>query len=209
MRPAGTKPSYCLDWDGLTYHIDPVQQRMAQILSEHEQQIRQLERQLSAARLALNRYSAAGSGAAQCQVDGKDELASSDSGGERASTSGASAVTSDLSWEQVEEKDSRLTLWVPDHIVTHCAGCHQEFWMVRRKHHCRNCGHVFCAECSDYSLPVPQQHLDKPVRVCFQCYRQAASAAAAAATAQPGISDLVPTSDPACKRIFGLNLLIS
>jgi len=63
--------------------------------------------------------------------------ASNDSS-EPASAGVASAAASDLSWEQVEERDSRMTLWVPDHVVTHCTGCHQEFWMVRRKHHCRS-----------------------------------------------------------------------
>lgn len=52
----------------------------------------------------------------------------------------------------------------------------------------RSCGQVFCGECSDYSLPVPQQHLDKPVRVCIYCYRQSATASSdipSAATANP------------------------
>ena len=73
-----------------------------------------------------------------------DCQASNDSS-EPASAGVASAAASDLSWEQVEEKDSRVTLWVPDHVVTHCAGCHQEFWMVRRKHHCRSAADVFMA----------------------------------------------------------------
>lgn len=65
-----------------------------------------------------------------------DCQASNDSS-EPASAGVASITASDLSWEQVEEKDSRVTLWVPDHVVTHCAGCNHEFWMARRKHHCR------------------------------------------------------------------------
>lgn len=40
----------------------------------------------------------------------------------------------------------------------------------------RNCGNVFCAECSDYMLPVPQQQLDQPSRVCSECYKQVLSA---------------------------------
>jgi len=39
----------------------------------------------------------------------------------------------------------------------------------------RNCGHIFCGECSDYLVPVPQQQLEKPVRVCYQCYNQSLS----------------------------------
>ena len=70
MRQA-SKLSDCVDWDGLTYHVDPVQQRVAQMLSEHEQLVRQLERQLAAARTALNKYS---SHLGQSIVDGRDDL---------------------------------------------------------------------------------------------------------------------------------------
>ena len=48
-----------------------------------------------------------------------------------------SAPGSDVSWEAVNEGDADMTLWVPDHVVTHCASCHQKFSLVRRKHHCR------------------------------------------------------------------------
>jgi len=70
MRPA-SKLTDCIDWDGLAYHVDPVQQRVAQMLCEHEQLVRQFERQLSAARTALSKYSA------HCGpnvVDGRDDL---------------------------------------------------------------------------------------------------------------------------------------
>ena len=36
---------------------------------------------------------------------------------------------------------------------------------------CRNCGQVFCAECTNFYTPVPQQHLNCPVRVCNRCYQ--------------------------------------
>ena len=34
----------------------------------------------------------------------------------------------------------------------------------------RNCGRVYCNDCTKYTLPVPQQQLHTPVRVCKQCY---------------------------------------
>ena len=71
MRPAASKLSDCIDWDGLAYHVDPVQQRVAQMLCEHEQLVRQMERQLSAARSALSKYSAQ---YGQNVVDGRDDL---------------------------------------------------------------------------------------------------------------------------------------
>ncbi|KAK2568300.1 RUN and FYVE domain-containing protein 2 [Acropora cervicornis] len=36
------------------------------------------------------------------------------------------------------------------------------------KHHCRNCGGIFCHSCSDYTMPLPSSA--KPVRVCDSCY---------------------------------------
>ncbi len=34
----------------------------------------------------------------------------------------------------------------------------------------RNCGRVYCGECTSFTIPVPQQQLNVPVRVCRQCY---------------------------------------
>ena len=34
----------------------------------------------------------------------------------------------------------------------------------------RSCGGVFCGTCSDYYVPVPNEHLPEPVRVCCRCY---------------------------------------
>ena len=48
-----------------------------------------------------------------------------------------SSIPSDLSWEAVDENDTKPTLWVPDHAVARCQGCDVEFWLGRRKHHCR------------------------------------------------------------------------
>ena len=37
--------------------------------------------------------------------------------------------------------------WVPDDAATVCHNCNVKFtWSVRR-HHCRHCGRVFCANC--------------------------------------------------------------
>ena len=36
------------------------------------------------------------------------------------------------------------------------------------QHHCRNCGDIFCNECSDNKMPLPSSA--KPVRVCDNCH---------------------------------------
>ena len=42
--------------------------------------------------------------------------------------------------------------WVPDSNVDHCMLCAAEFGLRRRRHHCRACGWVACAECCSGSL---------------------------------------------------------
>ncbi|KAM7449926.1 RUN and FYVE domain-containing protein 1 [Porites harrisoni] len=58
--------------------------------------------------------------------------------------------------------------WAEDRDALHCQQCNQPFSLARRKHHCRNCGGIFCNSCSDYTMPLPSSA--KPVRVCDACY---------------------------------------
>jgi len=60
--------------------------------------------------------------------------------------------------------------WIPDEAVTACMGCGDTFNLLRRRHHCRACGKVFCGRCSNHSMPLPQYRLDRPVRVCNRCH---------------------------------------
>uniref|UniRef100_A0A3B4ZPL3 phosphatidylinositol-3,5-bisphosphate 3-phosphatase n=1 Tax=Stegastes partitus TaxID=144197 RepID=A0A3B4ZPL3_9TELE len=66
--------------------------------------------------------------------------------------------------------DEVVTRWYPDHLAAQCYGCESRFWLATRKHHCRNCGNVFCASCCDQKIPVPSQQLFEPSRVCKTCY---------------------------------------
>ncbi|XP_043836065.1 lateral signaling target protein 2 homolog [Dromiciops gliroides] len=60
--------------------------------------------------------------------------------------------------------------WVPDHACFHCTACQTPFSLTRRRHHCRNCGKIFCSRCSSNSVPLPWFGYMKPVRVCDHCY---------------------------------------
>jgi len=51
-----------------------------------------------------------------------------------------------------------------------CTKCHVPFGILKRKHHCRNCGKTYCQECSSKSIPIPQFGFVEPVRVCEICY---------------------------------------
>ncbi|KPP63266.1 hypothetical protein Z043_118491, partial [Scleropages formosus] len=63
-----------------------------------------------------------------------------------------------------------LPVWVPDEACSCCTTCKAPFTVIRRKHHCRSCGKIFCSRCSSHSAPLPRYGQVKPVRVCTHCY---------------------------------------
>jgi len=59
--------------------------------------------------------------------------------------------------------------WEEDTRVSQCRGCNCKFSIVVRKHHCRHCGVIFCAQCCREKRPLPKFDYLKPVRVCRIC----------------------------------------
>uniref|UniRef100_A0AAG5CW95 RUN and FYVE domain-containing protein 2 n=1 Tax=Anopheles atroparvus TaxID=41427 RepID=A0AAG5CW95_ANOAO len=84
--------------------------------------------------------------------------------------------------DATKDSDPGGGAWTPDKGVSKCTGCEKEFSITRRKHHCRNCGKIFCASCSEHvsALPSGGDRADhqtngagsKPVRVCDQCWEK-------------------------------------
>ncbi|KAF7249551.1 hypothetical protein EYD10_04243 [Varanus komodoensis] len=60
--------------------------------------------------------------------------------------------------------------WVPDSTCSHCMACQAPFTFLRRRHHCRSCGKIFCSRCSSHLAPLPHFRQLNPVRVCTHCY---------------------------------------
>merc|ERR1711998_505065 len=52
--------------------------------------------------------------------------------------------------------------------INACQGCSKPFTMTNRRHHCRRCGHLVCAECAPTSNKVrlPELGYNHKVRVC-------------------------------------------
>lgn len=83
-------------------------------------------------------------------------------------------------------------VWIDDHMVKKChnfTSCKIEFSWYYRKHHCRNCGNVFCFQCTSQFIIIPEDIMNRPEpadywnlshyisdhkgveeKVCDQCY---------------------------------------
>lgn len=77
---------------------------------------------------------------------------------------------SKLKMEDFKEVNKALKghAWLKDDEATQCKQCQKEFSISRRKHHCRNCGDIYCGNCSSNELALPSY--PKPVRVCDVCH---------------------------------------
>lgn len=60
--------------------------------------------------------------------------------------------------------------WAKDESVANCRSCNEAFSFGNRKHHCRNCGNIFCGKCAFRTQPIPQRAIKEAVRVCDDCY---------------------------------------
>lgn len=82
----------------------------------------------------------------------------------------------------VPETNANSNSWIPDEEISNCHQCNEYFTLVTRKHHCRACGYIFCANCSNQKLLIPKSLLlsaptgtlaysdpNIPHRVCITC----------------------------------------
>ncbi|XP_050525205.1 WD repeat and FYVE domain-containing protein 3 isoform X2 [Daktulosphaira vitifoliae] len=60
--------------------------------------------------------------------------------------------------------------WLKDEGSEQCNLCEVRFSLYERRHHCRNCGQLFCSKCSKYESEISRLRILKPVRVCKPCH---------------------------------------
>ncbi|KAL6257459.1 hypothetical protein P5V15_011030 [Pogonomyrmex californicus] len=75
--------------------------------------------------------------------------------------------------------------WRPNSEIKHCHQCKHLFGPMDDKHHCRDCGEGFCAECSSKTKCVPNRNWHSPVRVCDACYEKETNSSNNESTEEP------------------------
>eukprot|EP01134_Creolimax_fragrantissima_P002802 CFRG2802T1 len=69
---------------------------------------------------------------------------------------------------RVRERFETGLTWEVDDTVSSCRGCHEQFTPLKRKHHCRACGRIYCNPCSSVKTD-PETGVQ--VRMCEKCHR--------------------------------------
>ncbi|XP_052758943.1 1-phosphatidylinositol 3-phosphate 5-kinase [Galleria mellonella] len=59
--------------------------------------------------------------------------------------------------------------WMPDDISRECYECAARFSTLRRRHHCRVCGQIFCSRCCSQRVPGQIFGCADGLRVCNYC----------------------------------------
>ncbi|KAF0765430.1 myotubularin-related protein 3 isoform X1 [Aphis craccivora] len=168
-----SSPTNCIlnTVDGLLPLVDDIQNRLRQLNLEHKTREAALQNELHVTRLVLLRQASHRcNGIEATTTPDVNGLSLADKIDDDVSVCSSTGGETTLSWEPVESFDAQPTLWVPDHAVTQCMSCDNKFWLGRRKHHCRSCGKIFCADCSRNLVPLPAEQLYEPVRVCEPCF---------------------------------------
>ncbi|EAZ04421.1 hypothetical protein OsI_26566 [Oryza sativa Indica Group] len=72
-------------------------------------------------------------------------------------------------WMFAKPVDEVKDHWVPDEAAKKCYSCAVDFSPFNRRHHCRNCGEIFCDKCSQGRTALTAEDNAPLVRVCDRC----------------------------------------
>ncbi|EAX99819.1 FYVE zinc finger family protein [Trichomonas vaginalis G3] len=98
------------------------------------------------------------------QFNSPEELASWEMALKKAIENAKAAVDS-------QETYREAPIWISDTAADKCMECSKPFnALTRRRHHCRVCGRVLCAECVSKKIIIENIDEKKPEKVCDKCY---------------------------------------
>jgi len=75
--------------------------------------------------------------------------------------------------EKVRKDDSGASVapvWHSNQSSKKCEVCNSAFTLLRRRHHCRNCGDLVCSNCSSHKIELPHLKSKDKARVCDKCF---------------------------------------
>eukprot|EP00271_Cylindrocystis_brebissonii_P016138 TRINITY_DN39366_c0_g1_i1.p1 TRINITY_DN39366_c0_g1~~TRINITY_DN39366_c0_g1_i1.p1 ORF type:complete len:639 (-),score=115.27 TRINITY_DN39366_c0_g1_i1:298-2214(-) len=131
-----------------------------------------------------------GAGGGSAPGGGKDE-GSAAKGGPNAFMEWVAAQTKARAPAQ-EEKEH----WVPDQLAAKCNNCNADFSAFLRRHHCRNCGGVFCDKCTRGRSPLTAEPGAPAVRVCDHCLAEVTQRLTHAKETGAGVSPVAAKAAP-------------
>lgn len=109
----------------------------------------------------------------------KDEKIKRDTDSVFSVSSSASKAYLAFQLSKAREKPARKQLskefWMKDESAISCYGCNRVFTTLRRKHHCRVCGQIFCSACT-HLTDGERCGAKGTVRICTACEDAIASA---------------------------------
>jgi hypothetical protein len=73
----------------------------------------------------------------------------------------------DEGWTTLSPDRRAASHWAADETAAACTGCTAPFTIMLRRHHCRNCGQVFCAACTAFRKRG--EDTGRSHRVCAPC----------------------------------------
>jgi len=69
--------------------------------------------------------------------------------------------------EKIRQSEKEVR-WQHEDDILDCTSCHHSFSVTKRKHHCKHCGRIFCADC--LTKVVNSGPNQRPNRVCEVCH---------------------------------------
>merc|ERR1719410_283820 len=69
--------------------------------------------------------------------------------------------------EKIRQAEKEVR-WQHEDDIEDCSSCKNQFNMAKRKHHCRHCGRIFCADCLTKTVTSGPQN--RPSKVCEVCH---------------------------------------
>lgn len=68
------------------------------------------------------------------------------------------------------EFEKKIVPWQSDSSAVSCYLCSEEFTFLNRRHHCRLCGRIICASCSE-NIPIKLVGEARELKSCEKCFR--------------------------------------